>query len=149
MEIHAIQLSFITEHALFDQLLVYVPPNKRAKINKFHQFEDKLRSLIADLLSRVVMCRLMYITNRNFTSKLNVTSYGKPYLEGSSLHYNLSHSGVWVVLVVDHEPVGIDIEKKQTIDLDIASGFFHLLNMLIYHHYHVAKEQTIFIHYGR
>ncbi len=51
--------------------------------------------------------------------------YGKPFLVGAGdFHFNLSHSGEWVVCVIDSAPVGIDIEMIRPVEQDIARGFF-------------------------
>ena len=40
---------------------------------------------------------------------------GKPYLEASPLHFNVSHSGEYVGIAVSEYPVGIDIQEKKEI----------------------------------
>lgn len=53
-------------------------------------------------------------------------AYGKPFLKDhDNLHFNVSHSGHWIVCAVSHEPVGIDVEKIEAIDMDIAKRYFH------------------------
>ena len=37
-------------------------------------------------------------------------SCGKPYYESCPLHFNISHSGAYVVLAVSDMPVGIDVQ---------------------------------------
>ena len=37
---------------------------------------------------------------------------GKPYFQDApNCHFNISHSGAWVVCAADHLPVGVDIQK--------------------------------------
>lgn len=124
MEIHAVKLSFDNILTMQEHLLIYLPSNKRDKIKKYHHPEDYFRSLVADLLSRLVLCKLIGITNTEFTLKLTTNANGKPYLQAAPCHYNLSHSGEWVVLIVDEMPVGIDIEQIRSIDMEIAKRFF-------------------------
>lgn len=51
--------------------------------------------------------------------------YGKPYLQNSKLGYfNISHSGDWVVCAFDSSPIGIDIERKEVIDLEVMYRFY-------------------------
>jgi 4'-phosphopantetheinyl transferase len=39
-------------------------------------------------------------------------------------HFNISHSGDWVVCAVDNLPVGIDVEKIHDVDLNLSARFF-------------------------
>ncbi len=39
--------------------------------------------------------------------------HGKPYIVGNPIHYNISHSGQYVVLVVANSEVGVDVQEKQ------------------------------------
>nr|WP_159065816.1 4'-phosphopantetheinyl transferase superfamily protein [Gorillibacterium timonense] len=52
--------------------------------------------------------------------------YGKPFFENErSIHFNLSHSGDWVVAVMGSQPVGIDVEQMKEMDYhSIARSFF-------------------------
>lgn len=46
---------------------------------------------------------------------------GKPELyEEMKLHFNISHSGDWVVCAIGDDPLGIDIEEIKKVDLDFA-----------------------------
>jgi len=63
-------------------------------------------SLTAEILIRAVVCSKLGIKNESV--KFNRTTYGKPYLEGyDDFHFNLSHSGSWVVCAVSSKPVGM------------------------------------------
>lgn len=51
--------------------------------------------------------------------------YGKPYIVGHPIHYNISHSGQYVVLVTANSEVGVDVqEKRETRREAIAKRFF-------------------------
>ncbi|MEK4562925.1 4'-phosphopantetheinyl transferase superfamily protein [Staphylococcus sp. FSL K6-3157] len=53
--------------------------------------------------------------------------YGKPVLHmPSGIHLNVSHTDGFSVCVVSDKNVGIDIEKIEAIDLDIAKKYFAL-----------------------
>ncbi|WP_057511659.1 4'-phosphopantetheinyl transferase family protein [Staphylococcus sp. NAM3COL9] len=53
--------------------------------------------------------------------------YGKPVLQmPSGIHLNISHTDGFSVCVVSDKNVGIDIEKIEAIDLDIAKKYFAL-----------------------
>lgn len=49
---------------------------------------------------------------------------GKPYIEKSNLHFNLSHSGNYALCVCGDEKVGCDLEKIKACNLKVAQRFF-------------------------
>ena len=57
--------------------------------------------------------------------KIITNEHNKPALESqSNIHFNLSHSGDWVIAAFSSKPVGIDIEKIKPVNLQIAWRFF-------------------------
>lgn len=38
-------------------------------------------------------------------------AYGKPYFAENEMHFNVSHSGDYLVIVLSREPVGVDLQK--------------------------------------
>ena len=59
--------------------------------------------------------------------RLELGPHGKPFLpDAPQHHFNISHSGRYVVLSVSNEPVGVDIELLQRGRRKIASKFFTL-----------------------
>lgn len=50
--------------------------------------------------------------------------YGKPYIRDSSIYFNLSHSGEYAVCAVSDSEVGIDIQRKGKLKMDVAKRFF-------------------------
>lgn len=51
--------------------------------------------------------------------------HGKPYIVGHPIHYNISHSGQYVVLVVANSEVGVDVQEKKGKRLStMAKRFF-------------------------
>ena len=49
--------------------------------------------------------------NGIFDYKLRYNEYGKPYLEGGELFFNLSHSGEYTACAISDKEIGIDIQK--------------------------------------
>jgi 4'-phosphopantetheinyl transferase len=104
-------------------LLDHISEEARSKIERFVRPEDAHRTLIANILIRALLCEKLNVTNRELIFDKNM--YGKPFLvDNPSLHYNISHSGEWVVCAIDDLPIGIDVERIQTIDLGISDRFF-------------------------
>lgn len=106
--------------------LPYVSKERRERVARFHILKDAQRSLFGELLTRYALCdntgrennELKFIQNR----------FGKPMLkreeDKSEIHFNLSHSGRWIVCAVDYTPIGIDVEEMKPMSLQIARSFF-------------------------
>ena len=53
-----------------------------------------------------------------FPLEIGLGEYGKPYLAAHpGIEFNISHSGLYVVVAVSDVPVGIDVEEVQDRDL--------------------------------
>lgn len=107
----------------FEEVLNRLPDDMILKIKKFRRYEDSLRALTAQILIRTIASKKLNQNSRliNFKTGIN----GKPFIENQAdFHFNLSHSGDWVVCAVSLRPVGIDVEKIKDIDFAIADRFF-------------------------
>ncbi len=125
LKVYALKLNLNREigHRIVDDLLSRVEPTKEVRLRRFVRQEDKLRGLFADLLIRDLIMQRTGLKNEEIEFFTN--QYGKPFLKGmDDVQFNLSHSGNWVVAVIDDQKVGIDIEQIQSIDLDIAKHYF-------------------------
>ena len=110
-------------HHEFDFLLSLVSPEKQERIRRFHFFCDKRNCLLGDILSRIEICRFTGLRNNQLQFTTN--EYGKPLLiNNPQIHFNISHTGHYIVCAVSDKPVGIDIELIKTIDMVIAERFF-------------------------
>jgi len=123
MKIYAVKILDITEKKLHD-LCLLISLKKKYKIEKFLNKEDKIRTLIGEMLIRTIIVSKLSILNKDI--KFDINRYGKPYLqEYSTINFNISHSKDFVVCVIDDKPIGIDIEKVNQIEYkDIAKNFF-------------------------
>jgi len=51
--------------------------------------------------------------------------HGKPYIVGTPIHYNLSHSGQIVALVIAENEVGVDVQEKKPARMEaLAKRYF-------------------------
>ncbi|MED4570427.1 4'-phosphopantetheinyl transferase superfamily protein [Brevibacillus agri] len=123
VQIYAVNITDFPDESI-PHLLSFVGEEKQLRLSAFYRREDCVRGLLADLLIRKIAAETFAVPVKNIRFGTNV--YGKPSLQEplDSLHYNLSHSGDWVVCITDDRAVGIDIEKKHAIDLQIARQFF-------------------------
>ena len=107
----------------FDKLLPLVSQEKQERIKKFHFFQDARNSLLGDVLSRIEICYVTGMCNKQL--EFSVNEYNKPLLTiNPHIHFNISHAGSYIACVVSDEPVGIDIELIKPIDIKIAERFF-------------------------
>ncbi|MEI6286013.1 MAG: 4'-phosphopantetheinyl transferase superfamily protein [Bacillota bacterium] len=110
------QLLFLKSHTLNSYY--------RAKVMRYRHTQAKLRALTAALLLANVVNNYSQV---NFTQAvITENEYGKPDIAGlPDFHFNLSHSGSWVVCAIDNSPLGVDVQEIcQRTDLEIAERFF-------------------------
>lgn len=82
---------------------------RQDKVLSFRLPDDQLRSLGAGVLIDYALNLLGY---KEKNLKVAFNEFGKPYYPDlSNFHFNLSHSGNYVVLATDDQEVGIDIQK--------------------------------------
>lgn len=123
VEIFAVNLNDALQESEFNTLIHYITKEKHERISRFRRYEDAQRALIGDILIRYLLCRKLKIKNKKLI--FNTNEFGKPFLSShNDIHFNVSHSGEWVVCCIDNLPVGIDIEQIKPIDMSIAEKFF-------------------------
>ncbi len=123
VEVYAVKLDRNLEDDEFQRLLELVSDEKRERIYRLKQKRDAYRTLIGDVLVRILICDRLGIKNKDLVFDKN--DYGKPFLTNQSdVHFNIAHSGHWVVCCIDTLPVGIDIQIIKNIDINLAKRFF-------------------------
>lgn len=99
----------------------FIDKERQQRVGKYRFAMDKLRAIYGGILLRYAI-----IANTGMTNDLISFSYnpfGKPFLENSDLHVNLSHSGDFVICVISSTKVGVDIEKH-------TNSFNHIFHFL-------------------
>ena len=123
VEIYAIRIDAPIEKETYNQFPSFVSEEKRDRIKRFRFIEDAKRTLYGELLVRYLAYDRLKTANSELVIDCN--EFGKPFLRGyPNFHFNISHSGDWVVCAVGEKEVGVDIEQIKSIDLDIAKRFF-------------------------
>ncbi|WP_025676414.1 4'-phosphopantetheinyl transferase family protein [Paenibacillus polymyxa] len=123
MEIYAIDTSKPEAENHYELLVNRVSLAKQHKLDRFLHREDALRGLYADVLLRWLACRQLKIPNASLQFTYN--AFGKPSLLNAPVfHFNVSHSGKWVVCAIDDHPLGIDIEQLRPIDFEVGRVCF-------------------------
>lgn len=107
----------------YKEWLLKISVEQRMRVEKFRYVEDAKRTLYGDILIRYLIGQKLNLKNTNIQIQRN--AYGKPFLKGYPIfHYNISHSGKWVICALSRYPVGVDIEQIKSIDLEIAKRYF-------------------------
>lgn len=88
--------------------------------NRFKFKEDSVRCLLSEALLLFALKKTFKIDARRLIRK---DVYGKPYID-KDVHFNISHSGNYVICVVSKTVVGIDIEEIRPIDYKELSNCF-------------------------
>lgn len=115
LEIYAVRLPESTKEQVFFELLSRVSIDKQARAMRYIDRRDAYRVLLGEILARRLIAGALSISDKQI--QFCTTEHGKPYLKGySDVHFNISHSGDWVVCALCYAPVGIDIERVQPID---------------------------------
>lgn len=128
IEIYGLDITDNITDEIVQSLLRKITKNKQEKLKRYVYKDDVKRSLFAELLIRYLVGKRIHQSNRQI--EMHYNKYGKPFLKDiSNLNFNLSHSGKWVVCILDDLPVGIDIEKVQPIDIEMAMQFFSKLEV--------------------
>ncbi len=93
-----------------DNQLSCLTSAERQRADGFRQPADRLRFLYGRLLLHWVSYRLT-----GQPAQLLTGPYGKPdFPADTGWHVNLSHAGNWVLVAVDRQPVGVDVESFPT-----------------------------------
>ncbi len=101
----------------------YLPDESSIKASAFKHSVNAQRKIIGELLVRAVICSNFSLANEKIL--FQYSEYRKPFLKNhSNIHFNISHSGDWVVCALSAREVGIDVEKIRDLDFNIARRFF-------------------------
>ncbi|GAA0710101.1 4'-phosphopantetheinyl transferase superfamily protein [Paraclostridium ghonii] len=123
IDIYAVNLCKNENESKISKAIKFLPYEKKEKVSKFLGWKDKERTTLGELLIRTIIINTVGISNESIS--FYKSEYGKPFLNYDyDLHFNISHSGDWVVCSVDSRPIGIDIEEIRTIDCEVFEKFF-------------------------
>lgn len=97
--------------------------SEQERLYRFRTKEDFERYLTAHNLIRIIWGQLL---GRSASDISFINGAGnKPLLSGGSGHFNLSHSGDWVAIIVSlQKPVGIDVEQALPGKAQISSDLY-------------------------
>lgn len=94
---------------------------RRRRIQRFHHWQDAQRSLLSELLLRAVASERLTLPPDSIT--ILSPDHQKPVLRDQNrFHFNLSHSGDWVLCASSDSPLGIDVERIRPLDLTLLQS---------------------------
>lgn len=121
--IHMVRIPDILDARRLAALSARLSPAKRARLLRFRQPADAYRTLYADLLVRRSLLRTFGLRSEEI--RFEDGPFGKPFVPDlPTFEFSLSHAGDWAVCAVDDRPIGVDIERMDPIEFEIARTFF-------------------------
>lgn len=107
----------------YEQCIQLITPERANMIERFRFIEDRKRILYGEVMARCLFMKVLDVKNSNLIIDKNL--YGKPFFIGiDGLHFNISHSGRFVLCGISNEEIGVDIEEIKELYMDIAKRFF-------------------------
>lgn len=111
----------LTEPEKFRQIYRNLSAERKQKADTLQDFNHKCQSVGAGiLLEQALTSQGLNLADFEFHYQAN----HKPYLQNCPFHFNLSHSGKYVICALSTEPVGCDVEQIRPVDIKIAKRFF-------------------------
>lgn len=124
-EIHIWRVNFPNLLSIVPELQKILDTDERAKAKRFHFDKDRSRYVISHASTRVILGD--YTHNTPGKLRFSINEFGKPEMQDSPLHFNLSHSGDFALIAVSPlAPIGVDIERIESkrAELNLAKRFF-------------------------
>ncbi|GFN29899.1 4'-phosphopantetheinyl transferase family protein [Paenibacillus xylaniclasticus] len=113
----------ISPSIIYQDVLPTLSAERQNRVRNYRREEDARRSIVAEMLIRAIVMDKFKLAHNEIVFGTN--AYQKPFLTNNrAFHFNLSHSGDWVLCAIDASPVGTDVERIKPIDLDVARRFF-------------------------
>lgn len=120
---YAFSIKGLEADETFHTLTQLLSRERYDKMQRYHFEADKFRSLYASVLLHFALKKHHSVNEKEL--KIVKNEYGKPSLqEYPDIHFNVSHSGDWVICAVSDFAVGVDVEVTREHDMQIAKRFY-------------------------
>jgi 4'-phosphopantetheinyl transferase len=111
VDVYLLKLDDNRNESCFQYLIDKVDEKKRQRVLTFRNKRDSYHTLFGDFLARYTIGKRLGSINTNVVFSYSL--YGKPYAEGlGNVHFNIAHSGEYIVCAISNREVGIDIEQQ-------------------------------------
>ena len=108
---------------ILQKFLPLISSEKQQSISRMRFTMDKKLRVYSEVLLRALACEALSVRNQDIQFAAN--KFGKPYLlNDPSFHFNISHTRSAFVAAVGDLPLGVDIEKTNKADPDVARKVF-------------------------
>jgi 4'-phosphopantetheinyl transferase len=125
-----------------DSLLQYLPEAGRLRVKDRQNRTSKLQTVAGELLARYSVGQ--YLGKPEQEINLLFGEKGKPHIGNlEDVHFNISHSGHYIVCAVAPEEIGIDVERIRKVNLRIAERYFSSAEICDLMEY----DETVRMHY--
>lgn len=118
VNVYAINIRELPDARDYLAVLQDISSKRRDRVMAYQQADDRKRCLGAGIL----LAKILPLYGEN-PEKITLGPMGKP--EAEKIHFNISHSGDWVICAVSGKAVGCDIEKIDQEPEGVAQRFFH------------------------
>ena len=98
----------------YDQCLALMEPLRRERVLKMSREDKRCATVLGEWMAKNALSDQCGIPLEEISLKR--TERGKPYAEGLTLHFSISHSGDFAAVAVSDRPIGIDIEVLRPAD---------------------------------
>ncbi len=124
IKVYVLQLEESDHQPGFPEVLLgCIPQEGRTRVKDRLSNTSKLQTVAGELLARYSIG--LYIGNPQQEIRLSFGEKGKPHIENfENVHFNISHSGQYIVCAVGPDELGIDVERVRQVNLRIAERFF-------------------------
>lgn len=98
-----------------EALLSILGESCRERVQGYHYFADQDRSILGEYLSKHMLSKLCDVSFNEI--RFCRTALGKPYWN-DDIHFNISHSGKWILCGIAASPIGVDTEHIKPVMLE-------------------------------
>lgn len=117
--IFCVKMNSPIQDETFKFLLRFVQEEKRERVLRQRIKQNADHMLIGDILAKAALKSSFGIEISK--QRIGYGKFGKPYLlDYPNIHFNISHSGEYVVCAVCDVPIGVDIQKIMAYNPNIA-----------------------------
>ncbi|AMR33656.1 hypothetical protein A0256_20590 [Mucilaginibacter sp. PAMC 26640] len=112
-DVHVYRIQISANLQLLDLFSTVLTQAEKDRGGSYFQQKDRQRFVISRGAQRYILSRYLSIPAHQLIFALGANK--KPYLftnKSAGLHYNISHAGDWIILVVAKSTVGADVEYK-------------------------------------